>query len=41
MDVCRKELPLLLTDDGSHASACHLTFGEREQILREEVLKRS
>ncbi len=41
MDVCRTELPLLLTDDGSHASACHLTFGEREQILREEVLKRS
>jgi len=37
MDVCRTDPPELLPVEGSHFSACHLTFAERERIFREEV----
>src|SRR3972149_3752376 len=40
MDVCRTDPPELLPFEGSHASACHLTFAERERIFREEVAAR-
>jgi peptide/nickel transport system ATP-binding protein len=37
MDVCREEVPPLLTEEGKHASACHLPLSEKERIFREEV----
>jgi peptide/nickel transport system ATP-binding protein len=37
MDVCRVEVPPLLTADGKHASACHLPLAEKERIFQEEV----
>ena len=41
MDVCKEEVPQLLSDDGKHASACHLTLSEKERIFQEEVAVRS
>jgi len=41
MDVCKSALPELLPTDGHHASACHLTLGEKERIFREKVAVRS
>jgi peptide/nickel transport system ATP-binding protein len=41
MDVCRREVPLLLPADGYHASACHLPLAEKERIFKEEVLQRA
>jgi peptide/nickel transport system ATP-binding protein len=41
MDVCKAEVPQLLSDDGKHASACHLTLSEKERIFQEEVAVRS
>jgi peptide/nickel transport system ATP-binding protein len=37
MDICKVEVPELLTADGKHASACHLPLSEKERIFREEV----
>jgi peptide/nickel transport system ATP-binding protein len=41
MDVCRTEVPPLLSEDGAHASACHLPLAEKERIFSEEVAVRS
>jgi peptide/nickel transport system ATP-binding protein len=41
MDVWKEEVPQLLSDDGKHASACHLTLSEKERIFQEEVAVRS
>ncbi|HEY3210796.1 MAG TPA: ABC transporter ATP-binding protein [Actinomycetota bacterium] len=38
MDICKAEVPQLLPVNGHHASACHLPIGEKERILKEEVL---
>jgi hypothetical protein len=32
------DVPALLPVDGHHASACHLSLAEKEQIRAEEVL---
>ncbi|HEV8420103.1 MAG TPA: ABC transporter ATP-binding protein [Actinomycetota bacterium] len=40
MDICKTEIPQLLPVNGHHASACHLPVGEKERILKEEVLVR-
>jgi peptide/nickel transport system ATP-binding protein len=37
MDVCRVEVPPLVTASGKHASACHLPLAEKERIFEEEV----
>jgi peptide/nickel transport system ATP-binding protein len=37
MDVCKVEVPELLSEDGKHASACHLPLSEKERIFQEEV----
>jgi peptide/nickel transport system ATP-binding protein len=37
MDVCKEEVPPLLSEDGRHASACHLPLSEKERIFEEEV----
>jgi peptide/nickel transport system ATP-binding protein len=37
MDVCRVEVPPLLSADGKHSSACHLPLAEKERIFREDV----
>jgi peptide/nickel transport system ATP-binding protein len=37
MDVCKVEVPPLLSEDGRHASACHLPLSEKERIFDEEV----
>jgi peptide/nickel transport system ATP-binding protein len=37
MDVCRTEVPPLLSEDGVHASACHLPLAEKERIFQEDV----
>jgi peptide/nickel transport system ATP-binding protein len=41
MDVCKREVPPLLSEDGRHASACHLTLAEKERIFEEKVAVRS
>jgi peptide/nickel transport system ATP-binding protein len=41
MDVCKTEIPPLLSEDGRHASACHLTLAEKERIFQEEVAARA
>jgi peptide/nickel transport system ATP-binding protein len=41
MDVCKTEVPPLLSEDGRHASACHLTLAEKDRIFNEEVAVRS
>jgi oligopeptide/dipeptide ABC transporter ATP-binding protein len=38
MDVCKTRVPELLLEDGAHASACHLSFADKERIFRDEVL---
>jgi peptide/nickel transport system ATP-binding protein len=37
MDICKTEIPPLLPSDGHHASACHLTLGEKERIFHEQL----
>jgi peptide/nickel transport system ATP-binding protein len=37
MPVCKEEVPELLSADGKHASACHLSLAEKERIFEEEV----
>jgi hypothetical protein len=37
MPVCKEEVPQLLSEDGRHASACHLSLAEKERIFDEEV----
>ena len=37
MDVCKTEVPPLLSEDGRHASACHLSLAEKERIFNEEI----
>src|SRR5918992_3935961 len=37
MDVCKEEVPPLLSEDGRHASACHLPLAEKERIFQEDV----
>jgi peptide/nickel transport system ATP-binding protein len=37
MDVCKTEVPALLSEDGRHSSACHLTLADKERIFEEEV----
>ncbi|MGH2685683.1 MAG: ABC transporter ATP-binding protein, partial [Actinomycetota bacterium] len=41
MDVCKTEYPPLLSEDGRHASACHLPLAEKERIFDEEVAVKS
>ena len=41
MDVCKVEVPELLSEDGKHASACHLPLAEKQRIFNEEVAVRS
>jgi peptide/nickel transport system ATP-binding protein len=41
MDVCRVEVPPLVTSDGRHTSACHLPLSEKERIFQEEVAVRA
>ena len=41
MDVCKKEVPPLLSEDGRHSSACHLSLAEKERIFTEEVAARA
>jgi peptide/nickel transport system ATP-binding protein len=41
MDVCKTEYPPLLSEDGRHASACHLPLAEKERIFNEEVAVKS
>ena len=41
MDVCKQEVPPMLSEDGRHASACHLPLAEKERIFAEEVAARS
>jgi peptide/nickel transport system ATP-binding protein len=41
MDVCKTEVPPLLSEDGRHASACHLSLAEKERIFNEEVAARA
>ncbi len=38
MDVCKTDVPALLSADGHHAAACHLSLEEKERIRNEEVL---
>jgi peptide/nickel transport system ATP-binding protein len=37
MAVCREEVPALLSEDGKHASACHLSLADKKRIFQEEV----
>ena len=41
MDICKTEVPPLLSEDGQHSSACHLTLAEKERIFNEEVAARA
>ena len=41
MDVCKEEVPPLLSEDGRHSSACHLALAEKERIFAEEVAARA
>jgi peptide/nickel transport system ATP-binding protein len=41
MEVCKTEVPPLLSEDGTHSSACHLPLAEKERIFEEEVAVRS
>jgi peptide/nickel transport system ATP-binding protein len=40
-DQCRRVQPELLSPDGTHASACHLSLEDKERLFREEVLERA
>ena len=37
MPVCKEEVPQLLSEDGKHSSACHLSLAEKNRIFEEEV----
>ena len=37
MDVCRSDVPPLLSEDGQHSNACHLPRAEKERIFTEDV----
>jgi peptide/nickel transport system ATP-binding protein len=37
MDICKTDVPPLLSEDGQHSSACHLSLAEKERIWSEEV----
>jgi peptide/nickel transport system ATP-binding protein len=37
MQVCKVEIPPLLSADGKHASACHLPMADKERIFQEDV----
>jgi peptide/nickel transport system ATP-binding protein len=37
MAVCKEEVPALLSEDGKHASACHLSLADKKRIFQEEV----
>ena len=37
MDVCKVEVPELLSSSGKHAAACHLPLSDKERIFDEEV----
>jgi peptide/nickel transport system ATP-binding protein len=37
MQVCKVEVPPLLSADGKHASACHLPLADKERIFQEDV----
>jgi peptide/nickel transport system ATP-binding protein len=39
-DKCTSDVPPLLPADGHHASACHLTLGDKERIFKEQVMAR-
>jgi peptide/nickel transport system ATP-binding protein len=41
MDICKTEVPPLLSEDGRHSSACHLSLAEKERIFNEEVAARA
>ena len=41
MEVCKVEVPQLLSEDGKHAAACHLPLAEKERIFQEEVAVRA
>jgi peptide/nickel transport system ATP-binding protein len=41
MQVCKEEIPPLLSEDGKHGSACHLPLAEKERIFQEEVAVQS
>ena len=41
MDVCKRDVPPMLSEDGRHAAACHLPLAEKERIFAEEVAARS
>ncbi|MGH3926792.1 MAG: ABC transporter ATP-binding protein, partial [Pseudonocardiaceae bacterium] len=41
MEVCKTEVPPLLSEDGTHSSACHLPLAEKERIFEEEVAVKS
>jgi len=38
---CDQDVPSLLTSDGHHASACHLSLADKERIFKENVMARS
>jgi peptide/nickel transport system ATP-binding protein len=40
-DRCDQDVPSLLTSDGHHASACHLSLTDKERIFKENVMARS
>jgi len=40
-DRCRTEEPRLASPDGLHASACHLSDADKENIFKEKVLNRT
>ena len=41
MDICSREVPALLSEDGRHANACHLSLAEKERIFDEQVAARA
>jgi peptide/nickel transport system ATP-binding protein len=41
MDICKTEVPPLLSEDGQHSSACHLALADKERIFNEEVAARA
>jgi peptide/nickel transport system ATP-binding protein len=41
MEVCKTEVPPLLSEDGTHSTACHLPLAEKERIFVEDVAVKS
>ena len=41
MEVCKREVPPLLSEDGRHSNACHLSLAEKERIFNEQVAARA